>query len=87
MMHAEFFSHPADHGLRLGGAIHAYRTFAQLQRVFPRGRHRMGSSHESHLTCCHLSPHLGGTSDPYRCGVLADVGPHSVRPREVAGGR
>lgn len=22
----------------------------------------MGSSHESHLTCCHLSPHLGGTS-------------------------
>ncbi|MFB7919494.1 SpoIIE family protein phosphatase, partial [Streptomyces sp. NPDC056061] len=30
---------------------------------FPRGRHRLGSSHETHLTCCHLSPHLGGTSD------------------------
>ncbi|MGW3780577.1 helicase associated domain-containing protein, partial [Streptomyces sp. NPDC005091] len=31
-------------------------------RVLPRRRHRLGSSHETHLTCCHHSPHLGGTS-------------------------
>nr|WP_078935150.1 TerD family protein [Streptomyces europaeiscabiei] len=61
-MHAEFLGHAADHGLRLGGPVHPYRTLAQLQRVLPRGRHRLGSSHETHLTCCHLSPHLGGTS-------------------------
>ncbi|MFF8914662.1 helix-turn-helix domain-containing protein [Streptomyces sp. NPDC015032] len=29
----------------------------------PRGRHRQSSSREPHLICCHLSPHLGGTSD------------------------
>ncbi|MEU8877716.1 hypothetical protein AB0D24_42615 [Streptomyces javensis] len=38
------------------------RAVTQLQRVFPRGRHRLVSSRETHLTCCHLSPHLGGSS-------------------------
>ncbi|MEU7162776.1 hypothetical protein AB0A98_41175, partial [Streptomyces chrestomyceticus] len=61
-MHAEFLGHVADHRLRLGSAVHPHRTLAQLQRVLPRGRHRQSSSPEPYLTCCHLSPHLGGTS-------------------------
>uniref|UniRef100_UPI001F312BCC hypothetical protein n=1 Tax=Streptomyces sp. NRRL F-5065 TaxID=1463855 RepID=UPI001F312BCC len=28
----------------------------------PAAAHRLGSSHESHLTGCHQPPHLGGTS-------------------------
>ncbi|MGW3168070.1 IS481 family transposase, partial [Streptomyces sp. NPDC001142] len=44
------------------GPIHPYRTLTQLQRVLPRRRHRLGSSHETDLTLCHPSPHLGGTS-------------------------
>jgi hypothetical protein len=62
-MHAELLGHAADHGLRLGGAVHPHRTLTQLQRVFPRCGHRQSSSHESHLTCCHTSPHLGGSSE------------------------
>ncbi|MBW8800305.1 MAG: hypothetical protein JF597_44080, partial [Streptomyces sp.] len=45
-----------------GGPVHPNRTLTQLQRVLPRGRHRLGSSRETHLTPCHPSPHLGGTS-------------------------
>ncbi|WP_420713622.1 DUF6188 family protein [Streptomyces sp. WM4235] len=61
-MHAEFLGHTADHWLRLGGPVHPHRTLTQLQRVLPRGRHRLGSSHTTHLTACHHFPHLGGTS-------------------------
>ncbi|MEV7239555.1 hypothetical protein AB0N06_38620, partial [Streptomyces sp. NPDC051020] len=41
-------------------------------RVLPRRRHRLGSSHETHLTRCHHSPHLGGTSlfDPLAAVLL-----------------
>jgi hypothetical protein len=63
VMHDELLGHAADHGLRLGGAVHPHRTPTQLQRVSPRRRPRQGSSHESHLTRCHTSPHIGGSSN------------------------
>jgi hypothetical protein len=62
VVHAELLGHATDHRLRLGRPVHPNRTLTQLQRVLPRGRHRQGSSHETHLTCCHHSPHPGGTS-------------------------
>ncbi|WP_432021482.1 transposase family protein, partial [Streptomyces sp. 1222.5] len=37
-------------------------ALALAGRVFPRGRHPLGSSHETHLTACHHIPHLGGSS-------------------------
>ncbi|MFF9401692.1 hypothetical protein, partial [Streptomyces sp. NPDC014744] len=52
--------------------------------VLPRRSHRLGSSHETHLTLCHPYPHLGGTS-PLRdllvrigLGGESDVKPASV---------
>ncbi|MFB7919278.1 hypothetical protein, partial [Streptomyces sp. NPDC056061] len=50
-------------------------------RIFPRGRHRLGSSHETHLTCCHLSPHLGGTSthhEHHRRHIICLLSQHLV---------
>ncbi|MFJ4624188.1 RHS repeat-associated core domain-containing protein, partial [Streptomyces sp. NPDC088812] len=44
----------------------------QLQRVLPRCRHRLGSSRETHLTLCHLFPHLGGTSTTGQVSTLTD---------------
>jgi hypothetical protein len=41
----------------ISGASRKYRSTSNSW-----GRHRLGSSHETHLTCCHLSPPLGGTS-------------------------
>ncbi|WP_405953534.1 ISAs1 family transposase [Streptomyces phaeochromogenes] len=62
-MHAEIDGELLDLRLRLGGAVHPHRTLAQLQRVLSGGSHSRCSSHESHLTLCQHTPHLGGTSD------------------------
>jgi hypothetical protein len=72
--------HAADHGLRLGGPVHPYRTLTQLQRVLPRRRHCLGSSHETHLTFCQPSPHLGGTSEDGQGCFMAFAGPTIPNP-------
>ncbi|MFE7394798.1 exonuclease domain-containing protein, partial [Streptomyces sp. NPDC057582] len=41
-------------------------------RVFPGGSHGRCSSHENHLTLCHHTPHLGGTSDTETTGLSTD---------------
>jgi hypothetical protein len=61
-MHAEIDGQFLDLRLRIGGAVHPYRTLTQLERVFPGDSHGRCSSHENHLTLCHHTPHLGGTS-------------------------
>jgi hypothetical protein len=65
-MHTEVDGQLLDLRLRFGRPVHPHRTLTQLQRVFPGGGHGRCSSHESHLTLCQHTPHLGGTSTSER---------------------